>query len=71
MKYIFLLLGTICILFSIFFYMETWDIFKDIIDRGFSKTNKDDLLKPTLILLVGIFFLYVYFKQIKRIDNEK
>ena len=70
MKYTFLLLGTISILFSIYFFCETSDIFKDILVRGFSKTNKADLLKPTLILLVGVFFFFVYYKQLKNKGNE-
>lgn len=71
MKYLFLLLGIISILFSIYFFIETSDIFVDFFERGFSKTNKGDLLKPILILLIGIFFLYLYYKQLKNIKNEK
>ena len=70
MKYILLLLGTISMLFSIYFFIETADIFKDIFDRGFIRTNKADLLKPTLIFIVGIFFFFVHYKQQKNKDNE-
>ena len=70
MKYIFLLLGIISILFSIYFFSERADIFADIFDRGFSKTNKADLLLPILILLIGLFFFYTYFKQTKKQTNE-
>lgn len=71
MKYIYLLLGTICILFSIYFFIETSDIFIDIFERGFTRTNKSDLLKPTFILLIGFFFFYIYYKQLKTAQNEK
>jgi hypothetical protein len=71
MKYIYLLLGTICILFSIYYFFETSDIFIDIFERGFTRTNKSDLLKPAFILLIGLFFFYIYNKQLKNSTNEK
>jgi hypothetical protein len=71
MKYTLLLLGIVSILFSLYFFFETSDIFHDIVHRGFGKTNKADLLKPVLILLLGLFFLYLYYKQTKTSSNEK
>lgn len=65
MKYIYLLFGIICLFFSIFFFIERSDIFSDIFKRGFNKTNKADLYLPTFISLIGLFFLYIYYKQLK------
>lgn len=71
MKHIFLLASIICILFSIYFFSEAHDIFGNIFKRGFFKTDTSDLLKPTLILIMGLFFLYIHKKQKKASKNEK
>lgn len=63
MKKIFLLSGAVSILFSVYFFAETYDIFRDIAERGFFETPKDDWLLPFFLLLTGIFFLFIYFKK--------
>ncbi len=70
MKNIYLLLGTICILFSIYFFYESRDIFSDLAIRGFAKTNMSDLIKPILILLLGFFFLFIYLNPFKSKNHE-
>ncbi|WP_460218291.1 hypothetical protein [Psychroserpens sp. MEBiC05023] len=69
MKRIILLLGIVSILFSIYFFLEMYDIFQDIFKRGFFKTNKGDLLKPTLLLVLGIFLIWPALKKSKNDEN--
>jgi len=72
MKYLFLLLATISILFSLYFFFERSDIFIEIFNgRPFSQIPFRELLKPILLSFLGIFFLYIFRKQTSKTENNE
>lgn len=71
MKYTFLLFGLMSLYFSIYFFIERRDIFKEVIRSGFFQTDISELNKPTFLLLFSVFFFLVYYKQFKKPTIKK
>ncbi|MFN8354949.1 MAG: hypothetical protein U0Y10_10915 [Spirosomataceae bacterium] len=73
MKNIFLLLTILSLLFSLYFLYERADIFVEIFrGRPFNQIPLNELIKPTLLVALGFFFLYIFRKRpTKTQNNEK
>jgi hypothetical protein len=72
MKYVYLLLAIIALLFSLYFFYERTDLFVEIFNgRPLSQIPLGELLKPIILAILGIFFIYIYRKQpSKTPENE-
>lgn len=72
MKYVYLLLAIIALLFSLYFFYERNDLFVEIFNgRPLSQIPLEELLKPIILAILGVFFIYFYRKQpTKTPDNE-
>ena len=72
MKYLSLLLAILSLLFSIYFFTERSDIFIEAFNgRPFNQIPFSDLLKPILLLILGIFFYYIFRKQTSNNQNNQ
>ena len=72
MKYIFLLLAIISLLFSLYFFFERSDIFIEIFnERPVNQIPFSEFIKPILLSILGIFFLYIFRKQTSKTENNE
>jgi hypothetical protein len=72
MKYLSLLLAIISLLFSVYFFIERSDIFLEIFNgRPFNQIPFSEMLKPILLLILGIFFFYIFRKQTSNNQNNE
>jgi len=66
MKFIFLLLGIVSLVSSVYFMLDVADIFNDMIDIGTFKMYKDELIRPFFLFIIGLFYIFDFFRIKKK-----